>query len=86
MSRKCIINCTIFHGEEKVVHKNIANTIFDNFVVAFAWLENFLDERNGEFEIEEYRRAGFIDETIERSTWDEEHNYWYTEIYDCEIV
>ncbi len=86
MATNCIVNCTIFRGAEKEVSENIAEKIFDNFIDAFAWLENFLDERYNDFEVSEIRRAGFLDETIELSRWDEDHNYWYTELYEVELV
>ena len=86
MSTNCIMNCTIFRGAEKEIRENIAQKIFDNFIEAFAWLENFLDERVDDFEVSEIHRAGFCDETIELSKWDEKHNYWYTEVYEVELV
>lgn len=83
---KCVMNCTIFHGSDKQVNENIANKVFDNFIDAFDWLYVYLDNRDEEFEIEDYFRAGFADAYINLSRWDEQHNYWYTEVYNIEYV
>ncbi len=86
MNIKCVMNCTIFRGDDKQINKNIANTVFNNFIEAFEWLYKYLDNRDEQFEVEEIRRAGFADEYIELSKWDEKHNHWYTEIYNIEYV
>ncbi len=84
--KKCVMNCTIFRGADKQVNENIADKVFDNFIEAFDWLNEYLDNRHESFEVEEYRRAGFADEQIELSRWDDANGYWYTEVYSIEYV
>ena len=83
---KCVMNCTIFRGSDKQINENIANKVFDNFIDAFDWLYVYLDNRDEEFEIEDYCRAGFADANISLSRWDERNNWWYTEVYNIEYV
>lgn len=83
---KCVMNCTIFRGSDKQINENIANKVFDNFIDAFDWLYVYLDNRDEEFEIEDYCRAGFADAHIDLSRWDERNNCWYTEVYNIEYV
>ena len=84
--KKCVMNCTILRGADTQVNENIANKVFDNFIDAFDWLHVYLDNRDEKFETENYFSAGSADEQIALSRWDEQHNYWYTEIYNIEYV
>ena len=86
MSTKCIMNRVIFRGTKAQYEDDIAHRVFDNFVDAFNWLHKYLDNRQEVFEVEEWFRVGFLDEQISLSNWDDDNDYWYTEVYSVELV